>query len=99
MGDKIDRDAVLALLTPAPNAKNGLWAKRMRKLHDQAAALPAAAAKDVRAVALREAIQLVGDQAVEILLRHKPDASPILKQATRQGITAPLRALLKEAKP
>ena len=62
-------------------------------------ALPAAPAEAARAEALREAIQLVGNQAVEILLRHKPDASPILKQATRQGITAPLRALLKEAKP
>ena len=51
MGDMIDRDAVLALLTPAPNAKNGLWANRMRKLHGQVAALPAASAEDVRAEA------------------------------------------------
>lgn len=54
--------------------------------------------EDAREEALKEAIQLVGDQAVEILLRHKPDASSLLKQATRQSITAPLRLLLKESK-
>lgn len=37
----IDKAEALAILTPAPNAKDGLWAKRKQALYDALAALPA----------------------------------------------------------
>lgn len=37
----IDKAEALAILAAAPNAKNGLWAKRKKALYEQVAALPA----------------------------------------------------------
>jgi hypothetical protein len=37
----IDKAEALAILAPAPNSKDGLWAKRKQVLYEQVAALPA----------------------------------------------------------
>ena len=53
--------------------------------------------RDARAEAtliLEELAQTVGDNAVEILLRSKPDASPFRRQSVRQAYTAPIRRMI-----
>ena len=54
----IDKAEALAILAPAPNAKDGLWAKRKQALYNQVAALPA------RGVRVPEAMRQMIVQAV-----------------------------------
>lgn len=41
------------------------------------------------------AAQIGGDAAVEVLLRHEPDAGPLKVQMTRQAIANPIRRAAK----
>lgn len=45
------------------------------------------------------AAQIGGDAAVEVLLRHEPDAGPLKVQMTRQAIANPIRASIMAASP
>lgn len=65
---------------------------------DAQAALDRMLAK-AREDALREAAEKAGQTAVDILLRHEPDASTLKQQSARQAARTPILALIEKHAP
>lgn len=64
------------------------------------AALPAAKmVQEARDQAFRDAAKAAGDAAVEVLLRHIPDANLLTQQARRQSVAVPVLRLIGTPHP
>ena len=55
----------------------------------------AALIREAEARGMERAAQIGGNAAVEVLLRHEPDAGPLKIQMTRQTIANPIRRAAK----
>ena len=64
------------------------------------AALPAAKmVQEARDQAFRDAAKAAGDAAVEVLLRHIPDANLLAQQTKRQSVAVPVLRLIGTPHP
>lgn len=70
--------------------------QREEYIDNAAAAIAALEPVTVREDALREAAEKAGEAAVDILLRHEPEASVLKQQTTRQAVRAPIIALVRK---
>ena len=55
--------------------------------------------QEARDQAFREAAKAAGDAAVEVLLRHIPDANLLAQQARRQSVAVPVLRLIGTPHP
>lgn len=98
--DLIRRGDVLALFKSYD--WRGSWlAPIMKGKADAIAALPAVTAgvQEARDQAFREAAKAAGDAAVEVLLRHIPDANLLAQQVKRQSVAVPVLRLIGTPHP
>lgn len=98
--DLIRRGDVLALFKSYD--WRGSWlAPIMKGKADAIAALPAVTVgvQEARDQAFREAAKAAGDAAVEVLLRHIPDANLLAQQVKRQSVAVPVLRLIGTPHP
>lgn len=55
--------------------------------------------QEARDQAFREAAKAAGDAAVEVLMRHFPDANVLMQQARRQSVAVPVMRLIGTPHP